>query len=255
MRRDAVRKGGRNLYSSTRLREAAEHAMLGVEHGQVLKDDRLYIVWAKGLGESGNLRRVEVVCWREPRKAKVQESIARDRVGSIQTEVARKFGMRRPLHRMQQASGTDEDGAVEFAEKLDDPFLTRLQDAWAGDTSHETGGTHALKRRAEAVTIEIIERDRGGTSFDRCVQLIGRANEQVDLRRAQWKVRARYNGQIRSCDGAAFWCCLGLLKQVHCAAAHVIEPGRWRERPTFQIKFNISELIRCVPSLPNCSYS
>ena len=41
--------------------EAAEDAVFGVEHGQVLVGDGFYILWADGEGERGYLRGVQFV--------------------------------------------------------------------------------------------------------------------------------------------------------------------------------------------------
>ena len=69
-------------------KEAAEHAMLGVEDGQMLIRDGFQTLWADGPGQSGDLLGVEIVRRGEALHTQLQIRFGRERVGGIEAEIA-----------------------------------------------------------------------------------------------------------------------------------------------------------------------
>ena len=86
-------------------------------------------------------------------------------------------------------------GQSQLSRKFDDALFARFQHARAGDARRDAGGSHAFQRRPQAVEIEIVERDAGGAQVERGVQLLRRADQQMQLRAAE-TVRQRRAAQM-----------------------------------------------------------
>src|SRR5258706_13335498 len=67
--------------------EAAEDAVLGVKHRQMLVGDGLDICCADAEGERCNLRGVQIVGRSQPLEAEIQKQLCADGVGYVETEI------------------------------------------------------------------------------------------------------------------------------------------------------------------------
>ena len=88
---------------------------------------------------------------------------------------------------------TDADGLATCLIRLDAGVKTHalfagLHHPWARDSQLQTGGADPVDRRLEAVQVEVVEGDAGGAEVDGGVELVGRANEEVDFGRVNFGV-------------------------------------------------------------------
>src|SRR5262249_25848708 len=164
--------------------EAAEHAMLGVEHGQMLVGDHFDAVRAYRGRKRRHLGGVEIVARSQPVQSEVEEYGGGDGIGSVQAEVADQWSVRRLAERVQQAGRTHHDRAFELAQKVDDALFARLEHARAGHTRLDAGGLDALDRGTKAIEIEIVEGNAVRLSDEPRVELLVRSHEKVQIRTA-----------------------------------------------------------------------
>ncbi len=71
-------------------KKAAEDAVLGVKHGEVVVDDGLDLIRTGALGELGDLRGVQIVRGRDAVETAGKKLAGGDGVGRVQAEVARE---------------------------------------------------------------------------------------------------------------------------------------------------------------------
>src|ERR1035441_9157707 len=100
---------------------------------------------------------------------------------------------------MQQAGGAHQEGASAAQKEIDDAFFAWLQDARAGHTGRDSGGAHALERWLEAVEIEVVEGDAGGSNAQGCFELFRGADQEVQSGRGTRCEGLRYNADRPGC--------------------------------------------------------
>ena len=165
--------------------ETAEDAVLRMEDGKVLIGDRLEAVSTNLAGELGDLFGVEVVRGCEPGEAGIEQDAGGEGIGGVEAEVAGERGCGFSLERIEPAGGADKELAIELEEEFADLFFAGLEDAGCGNAERDTGGADLLDRRPEAIKIEIVEREAGGGEVEGGVELLGVADEEVELRVGQ----------------------------------------------------------------------
>ena len=124
--------------------EAAEDAVLGMKHRQMLIGDGLDSIRTDAQRECRDLRGVQIVGRSQTLQAEIQEQFGADRVGYVETKVADQWRVIAPAKCVQQARRADQDGAVQADQKIENPRLARLEHARTGDSRRNATGLHTF---------------------------------------------------------------------------------------------------------------
>ncbi len=168
------------LVACSARQKSAEHAMLRMEHRQVLIRDGLDILRARIARQIRDLRRIQIVRRREPRD-QLQILRRRQRIRRIQTEIADQRWMLPLAQRLQDPGRPHQNLAIQTHQKIDDPGFPGLQHSRTCHPRRNPARLDALHRRPQPVEVEIIQRDARGPRGNRRLELLRRPHQQMQL--------------------------------------------------------------------------
>ena len=131
----------------------------------------------------GHLRGVQVVRGRERARPRPSSSAAVSALAAFRLKSPMSAGCGLCGERVEQARRAHQDGAVAAEQEVDDALLAGLQHARAGHARREPGRADAIERGAQPVEVQVVERDARGAQGDRRVELLRRADQQVQVGR------------------------------------------------------------------------